>query len=102
MHPDLLVFIDDIQDVTHRLGKKELYKLYFDVLPKQSFFSKYIKSSKLTKYTPELTNIVCTYFEISKKEANEYIDLLGRDSLSILVAGYGNDNKEVKKILKGV
>jgi uncharacterized protein YfbU (UPF0304 family) len=58
-----------------------LYNLYRDLIPKQYKFLKYIKSSKKNDYSIEEIEAVQQYFEISKKEAKQYIDMLPKDEL---------------------
>jgi hypothetical protein len=58
-----------------------LYNLYKDLIPKQYKFLKYIKSSTKSDYSIEEIEAVQQYFEVSKKEAKQYINMLPEDEL---------------------
>ena len=84
------------------LEPKDTYKWYCDVLPKGKRFNKYIKGKKQVKYDKELVDIVCKYYETSKKECIEYIEMLDRNNLESILVLYGFENKKIKKVLKNV
>ena len=83
------------------LEPKDTYKWYCDVLPKGKRFNRYIKGKKHKKYDKELVKMVCKYFEISKKECIEYIELMDKEQLKSLLELYGKEPKQIKKLLKG-
>ena len=83
------------------LEPRDTYKWYCDVLPKGKRFNRYIKGKKQKKYDKELVEIVCKYFEISKKECIEYIELMDKEQLKFLLELYGKESKQIKKLLKG-
>ena len=82
------------------LSHKDIYTWYCDVLPRGKRFNRYIKGKKRIKYDEELVEIVCKYFEISKKECIEYIELMDKEQLKSLLELYGKESKQIKKILK--
>jgi hypothetical protein len=61
-----------------------LYNLYKDLIPKQYKYLKYIKASKKIDYKPEDIEAVQAYFEVSKKEAKEYISMLPKEELELI------------------
>ena len=83
------------------LEPRDTYKWYCDVLPKGKRFNRYIKGKKQTKYEKELIEMVCKYFEVSKKECIEYIELIDKEQLKSLLELYGKEPKQIKKLLKG-
>ena len=83
------------------LEPKDTYRWYCDVLPKGKRFNRYIKGKKQVKYDTELVEMVCKYFEISKKECIEYIELMNKGQLKSLLELYGKEPKQIKKLLKG-
>ncbi len=95
-----------IQKYSSELGKKELYNLLFDILPKEKYFFKYIKANdeNSKKYSEKLIEIFSEYFEISKKEAINYLNLYyeteNQKRIKRIVLSYNIDEKEVEKILK--
>ena len=41
------------------------------------------------------------YYEVSKKECVEYVDILDKNQLKSLLEIYGKEPKQIKKLLKG-
>ena len=101
MSPQLIEIVDMFQHYTiGSLTKEHVYKLYFDVLPKGKFFSKYIKGKKSDKYNTELVSFIAKHYQIAKNEAEEYITLLDKEQLQSLCKKYGKSDKEIKQWLK--
>jgi hypothetical protein len=85
MDPDYCEVVNIIQKNTWQMKGEYLYNLYKDLIPKQYKYLKYIKSSKKTDYKPEEIDAVKAYFEISKKEAKEYISMLPKEELNNII-----------------
>ena len=106
MHPDIIETIDLLQRYTiGPLSKKHVYQLYHDVLPEANVRAKYIKGKKVNKHNADLVKFVAEYYEISRKEAEERIDMYkhfstGVESLTEMLQSYGKTEKEIKKLLK--
>ena len=106
MNPDLIEIVDLFQQYTiGPLNKKHVYQLYYDILPKQKMFAKYIKGKKLDKHDKELVKFVTSHYECSKQEADSYISLFkstngGVNHLNKLLKMYGKTEKEIKRLLK--
>ena len=83
------------------LESKDIYKWYCDILPKGKRFNRYIKGKKQIKYDNELVDIISKYFETSKKECIDYIELMDKEQLKSLLKLYGKETKQIKKLLKG-
>jgi hypothetical protein len=90
MNPDYVEAVNIIQKNTWQMKGEYLYNLYKDIIPKQYVFLKYIKSSNKNDYNIEEIEAVQQYFEVSKKEAKEYINILPKEELlEILQKTYG-------------
>ena len=101
MNPDYIEIVDMFQQYTiGPLSKKNVYQLYFDFLPKQKTFNKYIKGKKADKYNKDLVKFIADHFEVPKIEAEEYIDLLEKGEIISLLKKYGKSDKEAKSLLK--
>jgi len=104
MNWQLVEIVNELQKYTiGQLSPKEVYQLYYDFLPKQRQFNKYIKGKKDGKYNAELIELIAMHFQISEKEASEYIELYlltDKDALVSIVKMYGKSDQEVKKLLK--
>ena len=82
------------------LEPREVYKWYCDVLPKGKRFNKYIKGKKNKKYDKELVDIIVKYFECSKLQGKEYIELIDKKELKEILEMYGKDEKTIKRLCK--
>ena len=104
MNIDFIELVNELQRYTiGGVSAEETYKLYYDILPKQKQFNKYIKGKKADKYNPALVELLSMHFLVSEKEAMEYIDMYQETSLNTLkeiIKKYGKTDKEVDKLLK--
>lgn len=104
MNMDFIEIVNEFQKYTiGQISPAETYKLYFDVLPKQKQFNKYIKGKKADKYNSDLVELLSKHFLISEKQATEYLDMsqeLSLNTLKEIVKKYGKTDKEVDKLFK--
>ena len=104
MNIDFIELVNELQRYTiGGVSAEETYKLYYDILPKQKQFNKYIKGKKADKYNPALVELLSQHFLVSEAEAMEYIDMYQETSLNTLkeiIKKYGKTDKEVDKLLK--
>ena len=82
------------------LESREVYKWYCDVLPKGKRFNKYIKGKKDKKYDKELVDVLIKYFECSKSEIVDYIELINKIELEQILKMYGKNEKTIKRLCK--
>ncbi len=82
------------------LEPREVYKWYCDILPKGKRFNKYIKSRIDKKYDIELINVLLNYFECSKLQVQEYLELIDEQELKFILEMYGKDKKTIKRLCK--
>ena len=76
MDQDYCEVVNVVQKNTWQMKGEYLYNLYKDLIPKQYKYLKYIKPKNKKEYKVEQVEAIQTYFEVSKKEAKEYIDML--------------------------
>jgi hypothetical protein len=81
MSQDYVEVVNVVQKNTWQMKGEYLYNLYRDIIPKQYVFLKYIKSNTKQDYKIEEIEAVQQYFEVSRKEAKEYIDMLPKEEL---------------------
>jgi hypothetical protein len=81
MSQDYVEVVNVVQKNTWQMKGEYLYNLYRDIIPKQYVFLKYIKSNTKQDYKIEEIEAVQQYFEVSRKEAKEYIDILPKEEL---------------------
>jgi hypothetical protein len=84
MDQDYVEVVNIVQKNTWQMKGEYLYNLYKDLIPKQYKFLKYIKPTKKVEYNQEEVDAVSTYFEVSKKQAKEYISMLPKDELETI------------------
>jgi hypothetical protein len=86
MDPDYCEVVNVVQKNTWQMKGEYLYNLYKDLIPKQYKYLKYIKASKKIDYKFEEIEAIQAYFEVSKKEAKEYINMLPKDELNNIIS----------------
>ena len=83
------------------LEPRDTYMWYRDIIPKKKRFNKYIKGKKAMKYDSELITTICKYYETSKNECIEYIEMMNKKQLTSILELHGKEPKQIKKLLKG-
>jgi hypothetical protein len=81
MDQDYCEVVNIVQKNTWQMKGEYLYNLYKDLIPKQYKYLKYIKAKNKKEYKVEQVEAVQAYFEVSKKEAKEYIDMLSKSEI---------------------
>tara|TARA_Y100001963_G_scaffold134891_1_gene195932 strand:- start:165 stop:581 length:417 start_codon:yes stop_codon:yes gene_type:complete len=100
MNKDWIEIVNMLQQYTIGMESKDVYNLYVNMIPKGKRFLRYIKGKKDKKYNKELINILCNYFECSKLEVIQYMDLLSKEQIKNTLIMYGKNKKEIKTLLK--
>ena len=107
MNPDWTEIIAQLDPITTgaQLKPELVYKMYINIIPKSRVFLRYIRGKKDTKYNKELIDILIKYFECSRKEAIEYLNIFymsddKKEELKNIILMYGKEDKEVKKLIK--
>lgn len=103
MDYNLVEVIDQLQKHSVGLKPKDYYRVLREVVPPGRSFHKYIKSANDQKNNSDLVILISEHFEVSKQQADEYIDLFkltseGTTELEELCTKYGKEPKEVKKL----
>lgn len=90
MTDSYLEILNEIDHYQSFLSKKQMYELLFAVLPKKSGYDPYIKSPK--NEINDAVNKVAEYYEISKKEALQNIQLMGSNWTQNITKKFGGIN----------
>jgi hypothetical protein len=85
MNRDYCEVVNYIQKNTWQIKGEYLYNLYKDIIPTQYVYSKYIKAQNKKEYKEDILEAVQLYFEVSKREAKEYIEMLPENELNSVV-----------------
>ena len=101
MNLELLPIINILQKYTvGTLKEREVYKLYYDFLPKEKTFDKYIKGKSEAKYNTELIQYLSMWYGVSHREVEDYLEILPKDEVIQILMKYGKTEKECKQLLK--
>jgi hypothetical protein len=84
MDQDYCEVVNMIQKNTWVMKGEHLYNLYKDLLPKQFLYLKYIKATSKKEYEQEEVDAVSAYYNVSKREAKEYIDMIDKTELELI------------------
>lgn len=103
MRMELTELVNELQTYTIGLLRpQETYRLYYELLPTNKSFAKYIKGKSEDKFDKELIAQLAEHYQVSKSEASDYADLLDKIALDRILTMYGYTDSEKKKMLKGV
>ena len=98
MNPNYLDIVNMVQRYTNNmLNPKEVFNLYFNLLPNKFRFYKWIKGTK--DKNKEKYQILAQHFKCSSREAKDYMELLDKKEINKILKLYKNDNKTSKKTL---
>lgn len=103
MNPDWVDIISELQPVTETLPPDLLYKTYIGLLPKGRHYLKYVKGKGQDKHVDWLVDLIKIDYQVSKKEALDYLDILfstreGREHIKYICEKYGVEKKEITKL----
>ena len=98
MNPNYLSIVNMVQRYTNNLlDPKEVFNLYFNLLPNKFRFYKWIKGTK--DKNKEKYQILAQHFKCSSREAKDYMELLDKKEVNKILKLYKNDNTTSKKTL---
>jgi|TARA_R110002012_G_scaffold100473_3_gene239121 hypothetical protein len=81
---------------TDKIG---IYNFYCNMIPRKKVWNKYIKSGVKGK-NKELVEVIANYFEVGSHEADDYIDVIGKDEVKNILKSIGIEKKEITKLFK--
>ena len=104
MNPNYLNIVNMVQNYTglnQILSQKEVFNLYFNLLPTKFRFYKWIKGEK-TKKEKEKAEYLAMHFKVSTREAYDYLKILDRKTINKIIKNYKNDTsrKTIQSIKK--
>ena len=103
MRMELTELVNEFQTYTIGLLRpQETYRLYFDLLPNNKAFAKYIKGKSEDKYEKALVEQIAEHYQVSRLEATDYLDLMDKTQCERILTMYGYSDGEKKKLLKGI
>lgn len=102
MNPDLLMTVSTLYRFFDVVPSPQFYQLLISLIPSDSTYYPWIKSKY--NFNKDLIELVSNRFEVSSKEAEEYVNILsstdeGVKSLVTICQGYGKSDEEITKLL---
>jgi hypothetical protein len=73
--------------------------MYKNIIPKKKVYLKWVGGNKKSQNT-ELVEKLSQYFLVSKRETKEYLDILHKSDVKNILISMGEDDKNIKKLLK--
>ena len=94
-------YLDIVNRIQHHTPTpKESFK-YFQSMTDDKFrYSKWIKGQKTKSFNPQLIAIVSTHLECSSKQAEDYLNILEKKEVKIMLKQIGLQEIDIKKLLK--
>ena len=93
MNPNYLGIVNMVQNFTglnQILSQKEVFNIYFKLLPNKFRFYKWIKGTK-NKKDKEKAEYLAMHFKVSTREAYDYLQILDKKSINKILKNYKND-----------
>ena len=95
MNPGYLGIVNMVQNFTglnQILSPKEVFNLYYSLLPNKFRFYKWIKGEK-TKKDKEKAEYLAIHFKVSTREAYDYLQILDRKTINSIIKNYKNESQ---------
>jgi hypothetical protein len=93
MNPDYLGIVNMVQNFTglnQVISPKEVFNIYFNLLPNKFRFYKWIKGAK-SKKDKEKAEYLAMHFKVSTREAYDYLDILDKKTINSIIKNYKNE-----------
>ena len=98
MNKDYIEVVNYVQEMPPQ-EKRMIYNIYRELIPRNNQWNKYIKS-KIKQPSKELLEKLSSYWECSRIEAKDYMNLLDTKQIRRILEDQGLEKKEITKILK--
>lgn len=94
-------YLDIVNKIQHYTPtSKESFKYLQSMTGDKFKYNKWIKGSKTIKFNPDLIETISVYLECSRKHAEEYLGILEKKEIKIMLKHIGVQDSEIKKLLK--
>ena len=92
-NPNYLGIVNMVQNFTglnQVVSPKEVFNIYFNLLPNKFRFYKWIKGAK-TKKDKEKAEYLAMHFQVSTREAYDYLNILDKKTIKSIIKNYKNE-----------
>ena len=97
-NPNYLDIVNKIQHYTPT--PKESFKYLQSMTSDKFRYNKWIKGQKTKSFNPHLIAIVSTHLECSSKQAEDYLNILEKKEVKLMLKQIGLQENDIKKLLK--
>jgi len=100
MNPNYLGIVNMVQNFTglnQILSQKEVFNLYYSLLPNKFRFYKWIKGEK-NKKDKEKAEYLAIHFKVSTRESYDYLKILDKKSINQIIRNY--ESKSSRKTIQ--
>ena len=101
-NPNYLNIVNMVQNYTglnQILSQKEVFNLYYSLLPTKFRFYRWIKGEK-TKKEKEKAEYLAMHFKVSTREAYDYLKILDKKTINQITKNY--ENKSSRKAIQSI
>jgi len=98
MNPEYIELVNYIQKFSNST-KPQIYTMYKNLIPKKQVYLKWVGKKKKSSNT-QLVEKLSHYFLVSKRETEDYLDILHKSDVKSILISMGEDDKNIKKLLK--
>jgi hypothetical protein len=98
MNSEYIELVNYIQKYSNST-KQQIYTMYKNLIPQKKVYLKWVGKKKKSNNT-ELVMKLSQYFLVSKREVIDYLDILNKNDIKNILTSMGEDDKEIKKLLK--
>ena len=98
MNPEFIELVNHVQEFPPQ-SKVAIYNIYKEFIPKNKKWNKYIKSN-IKQHNIELLDYLSKYWECSKIETRDYLNILEDDQIINMLISMGFEQKEIKNLVK--
>ena len=94
-------YLDIVNKIQHYTPtSKESFKYLQSMTDNKFRYNKWIKGQKTKSFNPHLIAIVSTHLECSSKQAEEYLNILEKKEVKLMLKQIGLQETEIKKLTK--
>lgn len=104
MNPALCDDVSGLYKYFDIIPPAQFYTVLSTILPRDRTFYKWVKATKKHKFSNKLIELVAQRFEVSRKEAIDYVSILSdtKEGIKILIdicKGWGLTDKEIDNVM---
>ena len=94
-------YLDIVNQIQHYTPTpKESFKYLQSMTSDKFKYNKWIKGQKTKFFNPHLIAIVSTHLECSSKQAEDYLNILEKKEVKLMLKQIGLQEGDIKKLLK--